>query len=47
MWLKYLSLTPEWGEDSTFSKVPLARFLGSNALWENQIHASFTLFLRE
>lgn len=47
MWLKYLSLTQEWGEDTTFSKVPSACFLGSSALWENQIHASFTLFSRE
>lgn len=46
MWLKNLSLTQEQGEDSTFSQVPSARFQGSNALWENQIHASFTQLFR-
>lgn len=47
MWLKYLPLTQEWGEGSTFSKVPSACFQGSNALWENQINATFILFFRE
>lgn len=38
MWLKYLPLTQEWVKTP-----PLPKFLqqGSNAFWENQIHASF------